>query len=150
MTTLVSDHFRCQNELVDAGLVGFRETVDRKRTILDGHVSSIVDGRNFLFKQKMMRKKMVNSRLPNTVVWSFYYKKSVTTTETTFNHWKKTQASVNEMCTQNVSATASLVSNISESNEQHESEIRSARSAAEDDMSRHCEFGRAEESGGLV
>lgn len=60
--------------------------------------------------------------------------KCVNTTEKASKHWKKMHESMNEMGSQHASTTLSLVRNLSESNEQHDTEIASARAAAEDDV----------------
>ncbi|KAM7526033.1 hypothetical protein LguiA_015935 [Lonicera macranthoides] len=134
--------------LVDSRLIGLRETVVGKRTILDGHVSSI-DGiatdakrkwQEFSIQTENDSKESADFSAAKHCRMELLLQKCVSTSETAFKHWKRTQESVNEMGSRHVETMASLVRNVSDNNEQHDTEICSARSAAEDDVARQSDI----------
>lgn len=147
MTTLVSTHIQRQKELVDARLVNLRETVTGNKTFLDGHIS-LVDGITTETKRKWQDYFMqAENDIKDSADFSaakhcrmeLFFQESVSTTQAAIKRWEKAQESVTEMGSQHVTKMASLVRNLCDGNEQHLSEIDSARIAAEVDVVRSNE-----------
>ncbi|XP_034695034.1 kinesin-like protein KIN-5C [Vitis riparia] len=147
MTNLVSKHIRRQKELVDARLVDLRETAIGNKVSLDGHVSSM-DGITTEAKRKWEEFSMeAENDAKDSAVFAaakhcrmeLLLQQCVSTAETASKHWKRTHDSVNEMGGTHVSAMLSLVKNASDSNQQHDSEVCSARDAVEEDVGKSSE-----------
>ncbi|XP_052174381.1 kinesin-like protein KIN-5C isoform X2 [Diospyros lotus] len=147
VTNLVSHHIRRQKELVDARLVGLKETVIGNKTFLDEHVSSM-KGITTDAKRKWQEFSMqADNDAQDSADFSaakhcrmeLLLQQCVNTVETASQHWKRTHESVNERGSQHVSTMMALVRNVSDTNVQHDSEIASATAAAEDDVARNCE-----------
>lgn len=147
VTNLVSNHIRRQKELVDTRLVDLRESAIANKTFLDGHVSSM-EGITTDAKRKWQE---FSTQAENDAKESADYsaakhcrieillQQCVNTAESAFKHLKGTHESVNKMGNDHVSTMASLIRNASDSNEQHDGEISSARLAAEQDVSKNSE-----------
>ncbi|KAF8403314.1 hypothetical protein HHK36_011416 [Tetracentron sinense] len=147
MTNLVSNHMHRQKELVDARLNGLRETVIGNKAFLDEHVSS-VEGITAAAKRKWQAfstqeendaKDSADFSAAKHCRMEILLQQCVTTAETASKHWKTTHESLNEMGSKHVSAMELLVRNSSDSNEQHDSEIVSARATAEQDVAKNSE-----------
>ncbi|RVX11854.1 Kinesin-like protein KIN-5C [Vitis vinifera] len=147
MTNLVSKHIRRQKELVDARLVDLRETAIGNKVSLDGHVSSM-EGITTEAKRKWEEFSMeAENDAKDSAVFAaakhcrmeLLLQQCVSTAETASKHWKRTHDSVNEMGGTHVSAMLSLVKNASDSNQQHDSEVCSARDAVEEDVGKSSE-----------
>ncbi|ONK57135.1 uncharacterized protein A4U43_C10F16970 [Asparagus officinalis] len=141
LTSLVSSHMHRQKELVNGRLTAFRDSALENKTVFDEHVSSVngmttnakrkwqefsmkaqhdsEDGSNFS-AAKHCRMELVLQECENTV-------------NAACQQWKKIHASVNEMSSKHVVDMDALIRNAIESNEQHDSEVASARSIAEED-----------------
>ncbi|XP_059646666.1 kinesin-like protein KIN-5C [Cornus florida] len=147
MTCLVSKHIHRQKELVDAKLNGFRETVVGNKTFLDGHVTSMegitTDAKRkwqeFSMQAENDAKDGADFSAAKHCRMELLLQQCVSTAESVFKHWKRTHESVNEMGSQHVSTMVSLVRNAFDSNEQHDTEICSARAAAEEDAANNSE-----------
>ncbi|KAK3043529.1 hypothetical protein RJ639_002108 [Escallonia herrerae] len=147
MTTLVSNHIRSQKELVSARLSGLKETVVGNKTFLDGHVSSIegitTDAKRkwqeFSMQAEHDAKDSADFSAAKHCRMELLLQKCVSTTETAHKHGTGTHKSMNEIGSQLVSKMVSLVRDVSDSNEQHDAEICSARAAAGVDVAKNSE-----------
>ncbi|KAI3471800.1 hypothetical protein Pfo_028453 [Paulownia fortunei] len=135
MTTLVSDCMRRQKEMVDARLGDLKDSVIGNKMFLDGHVSSM-DGITSDLKRKWRDCFMqAESNFKDNADFSaakhcrmeLLLQKCVNTTDTALRQWQRTQQSLNDMGSQHASTIASHVRSMTESNEQHDVEIESAR-----------------------
>ncbi|KAG2686633.1 hypothetical protein I3843_09G015600 [Carya illinoinensis] len=147
VTSLVSDHIQRQKELVDTRLVDIRESAIANKAFLDIHVSSM-EGITTDAKRKWQA---FSTQAENDANDGAEYsaakhcrmevlvQQCVNTAESAFKHLKRTHERVNEMGSKHVSAMVSLIRNASDSNEQHDVEISSARVAAEQDVSKNSE-----------
>ncbi|XP_057506959.1 kinesin-like protein KIN-5C [Actinidia eriantha] len=144
VTDLVSNHIRRQKELVDARLICLKETVTGNKTFLDGHVSSM-EGITTDAKRKWQElslqaendaKDSADFSAAKHCRMELLIQKCVNTAETASKHWKGTHESLNEMGSQHVSTLVSLVRNVSDGNEQHDTEIGMARSTTEEDVAK--------------
>ncbi|XP_057497269.1 kinesin-like protein KIN-5C [Actinidia eriantha] len=147
VTNLVSDHIRRQKELVDARLSGLKETAIGNKTFLDGHVSSM-EGitsdakrkwQEFSMQAENDAKDSADISAAKHCRMELLLQQCVNTAETASKHWKKTHECINEMGSQHVSTMVSLVRNVSDSNEQHDIEIGSARATTEEDVKKNSE-----------
>ncbi|KAL9227692.1 hypothetical protein vseg_003350 [Gypsophila vaccaria] len=147
MTNLVTSHIRRQKEMVNARLGDLTETAVANKSFLDGHVSS-VEGLTTDAKRKWQAFSVqAESSATDNADFSaaqhcsmeFLLQKSVSTAETASKHLKTTHVSVNETCRSQASAMVSLVKLVTESNGLHDSEISSARAAAEQDAVKSSE-----------
>ncbi|KAA8516740.1 hypothetical protein F0562_017062 [Nyssa sinensis] len=146
MTNLVSNHIRRQKELVDARLIGLRETVIGNKTFLDGHVSSMegitTDAKRkwheFSMQAENDAKDSADFSAAKHCRMELLLQQCVSTSESAIKHWKRVHESVNEMGSHHVSTMVSLVRNVSDSNEQHDTEIGSTRASAEEDVAKSC------------
>ncbi|KAF8397922.1 hypothetical protein HHK36_016848 [Tetracentron sinense] len=148
MMNLVSKHIHRQKELVDARLVGLRDTAIRNKAVLDEHVSSM-EGITSNGKRKWKAFSMQAENDANDSAdfsaakhcrMELLLQQCVATVETASRHWKKTHEFMNEMGNKHVSTMESLVGNASNSNEQHDIEICSARAAAEQDVTKNSKY----------
>ncbi|KAM0992875.1 hypothetical protein ACFX2A_008736 [Malus domestica] len=144
---LVSIHMCRQKEMVDAKLVGFRESAIADKYFMDGHVSSM-EGITTDAKRKWLEFSMqaendakdgVDYSAAKHCRMEVILQKSVSTADTALEHWKKTQESVNDVGNKHVSAMLSLIRNASDSNEQHDVEINSVRAAVEQDVAKNTD-----------
>ncbi|GAV82946.1 Kinesin domain-containing protein [Cephalotus follicularis] len=144
MTSLVSNHILRQKELVDARLVDLRETATANKAFLDGHVSSM-EGSTTDAKRKWQAfsmhaendtKESADYAAVKHCRMELLLQQCVNTAESAFEHWKKTRECVNEMGSKNSETMMQRIRNASDSNEQHDVEIDSARVAAEQDVAK--------------
>ncbi|CAK9323030.1 unnamed protein product [Citrullus colocynthis] len=147
MTNLVSSHIRRQKELVDARLIGLQETASANKTFLDGYISSM-DGMATDAKRKwQVFATQTESETRDSADFSAakhcrmeaLLQQCVCTTESALKQWNRTQESLNEMGSKHVSDVVSAVRGACDSNEQHDVEFTSERSAAEQDMMTNIE-----------
>ncbi|XP_030926949.1 kinesin-like protein KIN-5C [Quercus lobata] len=147
VTNLVSDHIRRQKDLVDTRLVDLRESAMANKAFLDGHVSSM-EGITTDAKRKWQAfSTQAESDAKDSADYSAakhchmeeLIQQCVNTAESAFKHLKRTHESVNKMGNEHVSTMESIIRNASNSNEQHDVEISSARVAAEQDVSKNSE-----------
>ncbi|KAM2878321.1 hypothetical protein FF1_013940 [Malus domestica] len=147
ISSLVSTHMSRQKEMVDAKLVGFKESAIADKSFMDGHVSSM-EGITTEAKRKWWEFSMqaendakdgADYSAAKHCRMEVLLQKSVSTADSALEHWKKTQESVNDMGNKHVSATASLIRIASDSNEQHDVEINSVRAAVEQDVAKNSE-----------
>ncbi|KAF5201803.1 Kinesin-like protein kin-5c [Thalictrum thalictroides] len=145
--SLVSVHFNRQKELVDQKLNGLKDTASENKAILDEH-TSLMGGITSDAKRKWQE---FSSHAENSARDSADYsaakhcrmevflQKCVTTVGTASEHWQKTHESVNDMSREHASAIGLHVRNVCESNELHDLEIVSTRTAAEEDVAKNNE-----------
>ncbi|XWS59472.1 hypothetical protein CRYUN_Cryun08bG0125000 [Craigia yunnanensis] len=141
MTNLVYNHVCRQKELVDARLVDIKESAVANKTFLDGHVSSMegitTDAKRkwqaFAMQAENDAKDGADYSAAKHCRMESLLQQCVSTAESAFKHSKHARESVNEMGSKHVSDMSSLIRNASDTNEQHEAEIDSARVAAEQD-----------------
>ncbi|XP_038903563.1 kinesin-like protein KIN-5C [Benincasa hispida] len=147
MTNLVSCHIRRQKELVDARLIGLQETASANKTFLDGYITSM-DGMATDAKRKwQVFATQTESETRDSADFSAakhcrmeaLLQQCVCTTESALKQWNRTQESLNEMGSKHVSDVVSAVRGACDSNEQHDTEFTSERSAAEQDMMTNIE-----------
>ncbi|XP_043725795.1 kinesin-like protein KIN-5C [Telopea speciosissima] len=147
MTNLVSNHLRRQKELVDARLVDLRDSSIGNKTFLDEHVSSMevitTDAKRkwqtFSMQAENDAKAGADFSAAKHCRMELLLQQSVSSVEIASEHCKRTNESVNKMCSEHVSAVESLVRKASECNEQHDADIASARVAAEHDVVKNSE-----------
>ncbi|PIA59170.1 hypothetical protein AQUCO_00400201v1 [Aquilegia coerulea] len=144
---LVSVHFNRQKELVDLKLNGLKDTASENKAILDEH-TSLMGGITSDAKRKWQE---FSSHAENSARDSADYsaakhcrmevflQKCVTTVDTASEHWQKTHESVNDMSSEHASAIGLHARNVCESNELHDLEIVSTRTAAEEDVAKNNE-----------
>ncbi|KAI8016225.1 Kinesin-like protein KIN-5C [Camellia lanceoleosa] len=148
VTNLVSSHIRRQKELVDARLIHLKDTVIGNKTFLDGHVSSM-EGITTDAKRKWQEfsvqaendvKDCADFSAAKHCRMELLFQHCVNTAETASKHWKRTHESINEIGSQNVSTLVSLSGqDVSDSNEQHNTEIALARTTVEEDVAKNSE-----------
>ncbi|XP_057949192.1 kinesin-like protein KIN-5C [Malania oleifera] len=147
VTNLVSSHIRRQKELVDARLIGLKETVVCNKEFLDGHISSL-HGITSDAKRKWQEfSKQAESDASDNADFSaakhcrmeLFLQQCVSTTETAQKNQKGMHESLCEMGSKHVSTMASFVRNALDSNEQHDAEVNSARVVAEHDTTKSSE-----------
>ncbi|XP_058204885.1 kinesin-like protein KIN-5C [Rhododendron vialii] len=147
VTGLVSNHIRRQKDLVDARLISLKETVVGNKKFLDGHVSSM-EGITTDAKRKWQElslqadndaKDSADFSAAKHCRMELLLQQCVNTTEAASKQWKGTHETINEMGCQHVSTLVSLVRNVSDSNEQHDTEISLARASVEDDVAKNSE-----------
>ncbi|KAI8014930.1 Kinesin-like protein KIN-5C [Camellia lanceoleosa] len=147
VTNLVSSHIRRQKELVDAWLIHLKDTVVGNKTFLDGHVSSMegitTDAKRkwqeFSVQAENDAKDCADFSAAKHCRMELLFQQCVNTAETASKHWKRTHESINEIGSQNVSTLVSLVRDVSDSNEQHNTEIALARTTVEEDVAKNSE-----------
>ncbi|KAI3995533.1 hypothetical protein MKX01_023278 [Papaver californicum] len=142
MTSLVSNHINRQKELVGKKLVGLSNTISENKAFLDGH-TVVVEGITTDAKRKWQA---FSHQAENDAKDAAHYSSAthchvdlllnqcLSNVENASKQWKKTHESVLVLDSEHVSAMEFLVRNASESNEQHDMEISSARAAAEEDV----------------
>uniref|UniRef100_A0A9I9CWP1 Kinesin-like protein n=1 Tax=Cucumis melo TaxID=3656 RepID=A0A9I9CWP1_CUCME len=138
MTKLVSCHIRRQKELVDARLIGLQETASANKTFLDGYISSM-DGMATDAKRKwQVFATQTDSETRDSADFSAAKHCRM---EALLQQWRwnKTRESLTEMGNKHVSDVVSAVRGACDSNEQHDTEFTSERSAAEQDMMTNIE-----------
>lgn len=147
MASLVSSHIRRQKELVDAKLGCLKETAIVHKTFLDEHVSAM-EGITTEAKRKWEEyfsqtendaKESADFSAAKHCRMEILMQKCVCTADSASMHWKKTHECVNDSGSKHVAAMVSLVRNASESNEQHNKEIVSARIVVEQEVAKHSE-----------
>ncbi|KAG6745012.1 hypothetical protein POTOM_051653 [Populus tomentosa] len=144
---LVSSHLQHQKELVDARLAGLRETATGNKVVLDGHVSSMeyvsTDAKRkwqeFSMQTENDAKDIADYSATKHCRMESLLQQCVSTAGSAFKHWEKTLGSVNEMGNNHVSKLVSLTRNASDSIEQHDAEVGSARVTAEQDVAKNSE-----------
>ncbi|KAL5721227.1 Kinesin-like protein KIN-5C [Ranunculus cassubicifolius] len=144
VTSLFSSYFRRQNELVNAKLVSFKDTINENKAVMDEHTTSM-GGITSDAKRKWQE---LSSQAENDARdgadfsaakhcrMELFLQKCVSTVETASEHWKRTHESVNDMSNEQASAIGLLIRNVSEGNEQHDMDIVSTRTAAEEDVAK--------------
>ncbi|KAG5556538.1 hypothetical protein RHGRI_006964 [Rhododendron griersonianum] len=147
VTGLVSNHIRHQKDLVDARLISLKETVVGNKKFLDGHVSSM-EGITTDAKRKWQElslqadndaKDSADFSAAKHCRMELLLQQCVNTTEAASKQWKGTHETINEMGSQHLSTLVSLVRNVSDSNEQHDTEISLARASVEEDVAKNSE-----------
>ncbi|KAJ6864802.1 kinesin-like protein KIN-5C [Populus alba x Populus x berolinensis] len=144
---LVSSHLQHQKELVDARLADLRETATGNKALLDGHVSSMeyvsTDAKRkwqeFSMQTENDAKDIADYSATKHCRMESLLQQCVSTAGSAFKHWEKTLDSVNEMGNNHVSKLVSLTRNASDSIEQHDAEVGSARVTAEQDVAKNSE-----------
>ncbi|KAJ6968437.1 kinesin-like protein KIN-5C [Populus alba] len=144
---LVSSHLQHQKELVDARLADLRETATGNKAVLDGHVSSMeyvsTDAKRkwqeFSMQTENDAKDIADYSATKHCRMESLLQQCVSTAGSAFKHWEKTLDSVNEMGNNHVSKLVSLTRNASDSIEQHDAEVGSARVTAEQDVAKNSE-----------
>ncbi|TQE00172.1 hypothetical protein C1H46_014184 [Malus baccata] len=148
ISSLVSTHMSRQKEMVDAKLVGFKESAIADKSFMDGHVSSM-EGITTEVKRKWGEFSMqaendakdgADYSAAKHCRMEVLLQKSVSTADSALEHWKKTQECVNDMGNKHVSAMASLIRIASDSNKQHDVEINSVRAAVDQDVANKIEY----------
>ncbi|KAK9153649.1 hypothetical protein Sjap_001129 [Stephania japonica] len=147
MTNLVTDHIRRQKELVEVRLDDLRDNAAKNKSCLAKHTSSMgsitTDAKRkwqeFSLQAEDGAKDAVDFSAAKHCRMEVLIKKCVATVDTASMHWKRAQKSVNEMSSQHVSALEQLVRNVSDGNEQHDADIASARTVAEEDVARNSD-----------
>ncbi|XP_028784778.1 kinesin-like protein KIN-5C [Neltuma alba] len=147
MTGLVSNHIRRQMDLVDARLVDLRESGIASKSFLDGHVSSVGEIMTHAKRKWQAFCTQAEKDANDTADYSAVkhcrmeelLQQSFGVIDSAREHTKKTHKAVNEMGTEHVSRMESLIRNASDSNALHDTEIHSARVAAEEDMAKNSE-----------
>ncbi|KAF2289708.1 hypothetical protein GH714_038107 [Hevea brasiliensis] len=145
ISNLVSNHIQRQKELVDARLVDLRETAIGNKANLDVRASSMegitTDAKRkwqeFSMQAENDAKDCADYSAVKHCRMELLLQQCLTTSESAFKHWKRTCESVNDMGRKHVSSLMSLTRNASDSIEQHDVEIGSARVAAEQDVARN-------------
>ncbi|KAK3226888.1 hypothetical protein Dsin_006750 [Dipteronia sinensis] len=147
MTNLVSNHIRRQKELVDARLVDLRENAVANKTFLDGHASTMKGitsdakrkWQEFSTQAENDAKDGADDSSAKHCRMELLLQQCVSNGESAFKHWKRTHALLNEMGSKHASELVSLTRNASDSNEQHDAEVDTARTAAEQDVAKNSE-----------
>ncbi|CAI0391696.1 unnamed protein product [Linum tenue] len=142
ISNLLSNHILRQKELVNTRLDVLREAAVENRTFMDGQVSSLENitteakrkWKEFCVQAGSEAKDGADYSAAKHCRMEILLQQSVTNAESAFQHCKKTRDSVNEMCTEHVSSLCTLVRDATENIEQHDAEIDSARTAAEQDV----------------
>ncbi|GAB4833367.1 Kinesin-like protein KIN-5C [Ancistrocladus abbreviatus] len=141
MANLVNNHLCRQKEMVNARLDILRESSIANKMFLDGHVSTMegitTDAKRKWHEFNMQAGNDANDGADFSAAkhcrMELLLQKSVSTAETASKHWKRTHEAVNKMWAKHVSALGSVIRNASDSNEQHNTEVATARDAAEQD-----------------
>ncbi|KAJ6743247.1 KINESIN MOTOR DOMAIN-CONTAINING PROTEIN-RELATED [Salix viminalis] len=147
INNLVSNHLLLQKELVDARLVDLRETATGNKAFLDAHVSSMecvsTDAKRkwqeFSMQADDGAKDIADYSAAKHCRLESLLQQCVSTAGSAFEHWQKTHDSVNKMGNNHVSELVLLTRNVSESIEQHDAEVDSARVTAEQDVAKNSE-----------
>ncbi|OVA10015.1 Kinesin [Macleaya cordata] len=147
MTKLVLTHIHRQKELVDARLVGLRDSTVENKAFLDGYTLSVEGITNdakrkwqdFSMQAENDAKDGADFSAAKHCRMELLHQQCTSIVETASKHWKQTHDSVNEMGSKHVSAIELLVRNASGINEQHNVEIDLARTAAEEDVAKTSE-----------
>ncbi|KAK1562399.1 hypothetical protein Q3G72_011209 [Acer saccharum] len=147
MTNLVSNHIRRQKELVDARLVDLRENAVANKTYLDGHASTMKGitsdakrkWQEFSAQAENDAKDGADDSSAKHCRMELLLQQCVSNGESAFKHWKRTHELLNEMGSKHASELVSLTRNASDSNEQHDAEVDTARTAAEQDVAKNSE-----------
>ncbi|KAG5243976.1 kinesin-related protein [Salix suchowensis] len=147
INNLVSNHLLLQKELVDARLVDLRETATGNKAFLDVHVSSMecvsTDAKRkwqeFSMQADDGAKDIADYSAAKHCRLESLLQQCVSTAGSAFEHWQKTHDSVNNMGNNHVSELVLLTRNVSESIEQHDAEVDSARVTAEQDVAKNSE-----------
>ncbi|KAF3441637.1 hypothetical protein FNV43_RR15552 [Rhamnella rubrinervis] len=147
ISNLVSGHICRQKEMVDARLVDLRESAIADKTFLDGHISSIegitTDAKRKWQSFSSQAENDANEGADYSAAkhcrMEVLFQQCVSTADSAFKHWKKTQETVNEIGSKHVLTMVELIRNASDCNEHHDVEITSARVAAEQDVAKNSE-----------
>ncbi|TXG58235.1 hypothetical protein EZV62_016064 [Acer yangbiense] len=158
MTNLVSNHIRRQKELVDARLVDLRENAVANKTYLDGHASTMKGitsdakrkWQEFSTQAENDAKDGADDSSAKHCRMELLLQQCVSNGESAFKHWKRTHELLNEMGSKHASELVSLTRqvvnfdivcyrNAYDSNEQHDAEVDTARTAAEQDVAKNSE-----------
>ncbi|KAL2489235.1 kinesin-related protein [Forsythia ovata] len=141
MTTLVSGCMRRLKEMVDARLGDIKESVIGNKIFIDGHVSSM-EGIAMDLKRKWQDSfKLAENNFKDSADFSAakHCRMDANTAETALKQWQRTQESLNDMGSQHAATIASHFRSICDTNEQHDTEINSARVMAEEDITKNSE-----------
>ncbi|KAL0666646.1 hypothetical protein Bca4012_029350 [Brassica carinata] len=147
LTNLVSSHVRRQHELVDSRLHNFKDAVSSNKTFLDEHVSAV----NNLAKDAKRKWETFSMQAENDAKegadfsaakhcrMELLLQQSVGHAESAFKHCKTTHESLKEMNSKQVADVSSLVKCACDNNEEHDTEVDSARTAAEKDVAKNSD-----------
>ncbi|CAN6843732.1 unnamed protein product [Brassica oleracea] len=147
LTNLVSSHIRRQHELVDSRLGNFKDAVSSNKTFMDEHVSAV----NTLAKDAKRKWETFSMEAENDAregadfsaakhcQMELLLQQSVGHAESAFKHCKLTHESLKEMNSKQVADVSSLVKSACDNNEQHDGEVESARTAAEEDVAKNSD-----------
>ncbi|KAL6005274.1 Kinesin-like protein KIN-5C [Asimina triloba] len=146
LTNLVSDHIRRQEEMVDVQLVGLRDAAVNNKAFFDEHASTMEgvtsDAKRkwntFSMQAENDAKEGADFSAAKHCRMELLFQQCITTVDAASGHWKKMHESVSEMSRKQVISMESVVRNTTESNEQHDQEIVSARAVAEQDVTESC------------
>ncbi|XP_058088243.1 kinesin-like protein KIN-5C [Magnolia sinica] len=150
LTNLVSNHIRRQEELVDVQLVGLRDAAVENKAFFDEHAATMEgvtsDAKRkwntFSMQAENDAKDGADFSAAKHCRMELLLQQCITNADAASRHSKKTHESVNKTSSKHVVAMETLVRVATESNEQHDLEIVSARAAAEQDV--------AENSGAIL
>ncbi|CAD5320516.1 unnamed protein product [Arabidopsis thaliana] len=133
--------------LVDSRLHNFKDAVSSNKTFLDEHVSAV----NNLTKDAKRKWETFSMQAENEARegadfsaakhcrMELLLQQSVGHAESAFKHCKITHESLKEMTSKQVTDVSSLVRSACDSNEQHDAEVDSARTAAEKDVTKNSD-----------
>ncbi|KAM0877192.1 hypothetical protein ACQ4PT_035653 [Festuca glaucescens] len=143
ITSLVSKHIVRQRELVDVRLNSLGDAARGNKTFLDEHTSAM-EGvtKDAKRKWEMFAEQAENDCKVGSSFSSAKHCRMETimqecacTVDSAAQQWKKSHAAVNDLCTKQVAEVEALVRGAIENNKQHEEEIASSRSLAEEQAS---------------
>ncbi|KAF3554275.1 hypothetical protein F2Q69_00011160 [Brassica cretica] len=147
LTNLVSSHVRRQHELVDSRLHNFKDAVSSNKTFLDEHVLAV----NNLAKDAKRKWETFSMQAENDAKegadfsaakhcrMELLLQQSVGHAESALKHCKTTHESLKEMNSKQVADVSSLVKCACDNNEEHDTEVDSARTAAEKDVAKNSD-----------
>ncbi|KAL1290080.1 hypothetical protein AAHE18_20G103800 [Arachis hypogaea] len=113
MTSLVSDHIRRQMDLVDEKLVDLRQSSIKNKT-------TNMKWQSFCVQAEKETKDTADYSAAKHCRMELLMQQSVSTAGSALEHMKRTHEAVNEKESKHISAAVSLISNASNSNEQHD------------------------------
>ncbi|XP_072998391.1 kinesin-like protein KIN-5C [Typha latifolia] len=142
ITSLVSNHMRRQKELVDVRLNGLGDTALVNKAFLDEH-AAVMDGVTHDAKRKWEEFSKQAEHDSNDgsdfsaakhCRMELLLQQCTNTVDAASQQWKKTHATVSDMCSKQVAEMEELIRSVIETNEQHDNEVAAARRAAECDL----------------
>ncbi|GAU49061.1 hypothetical protein TSUD_25190, partial [Trifolium subterraneum] len=147
MTSLLSNHVCRQNDMVATKLLDLRKNGTASKSFMDEHVSSMGDILS-CSKRKWdsictQAEKDARDTAEFSVTKHGYMEEllqqSINTAQSAFQNTKKTHEVINEIGAKHISEAVSLIRDATDSNEQHDIEINSARVTAEEDVAKNSD-----------